>query len=149
IHLWDVATGQEVRKFRTGGYPVIHLAFTGNGKWLVSSGWGDRDGAPVEVWAVATGKRVRELSAAQDRNNNARGSVPVALTPDGKLLATAGPDHAVVLFELATGQEVRRLKGHKGPVTALAFAPDSQALVSGSQDTTLLLWRLAAPQESQ
>jgi hypothetical protein len=148
IHLWDVATGREVRCFRPGAYPVIYLAFTGNGKWLVSSATAS-GGSPVEVWTVATGQRFREFAAAAGRDNNWRESVPIALTPDGKLLATSGADNTVVVWELVTGQEVRRLKGHKGPVTALAFSPDGQALVSGSQDTTLLLWRLSAPESKK
>jgi WD40 repeat protein len=149
IHLYDVASGKEVRKFRPGGYPVIHLAFTGNGKWLVSSAWGVRDSSPVEVWDVGTGKRIRGFPAPQVNDNNWRESVPIALTPDGKVLATAGADNEVVLWEMATGQKVRRLRGHKGPVTALAFAPDGHTLASGSQDTTLLLWRLAVPEDGK
>jgi WD40 repeat protein len=149
IHLWDLATGQLVRKFRTGRYPVIYLAFTGNGKWLVSSAWRSREGSPIEVWDVATGKLIRDFPAPQVNGNNWRESVPIALTPDGKLLATAGADNEVVLWELATGARVRRLRGHKGPVSALAFAPDGHTLVSASHDTTLLLWRLAAPEEKK
>jgi WD40 repeat protein len=144
IYLWDVATGQEELRFRPGGYPVIHLAFTGDGNSLVSSTCLS-DGSTVEVWTVAKGKRVHEFPAAADGGNNSwRGSAPIALTQDGKLLATSAPGHIVVVRDVTTGQEIRRLSGHKGPITALAFSPDGQTLASGSQDTTILLWSLAA-----
>jgi WD40 repeat protein len=81
------------------------------------------------VWTVVTGKRVHEFAAALDGGNNSwRGSAPIALTRDGKLLATSGPDNTIVVRELATGTEIRRLRGHKGPVTALAFTPDGLTL---------------------
>src|SRR5262249_23504353 len=38
--------------------------------------------------------------------------------------------------------EVRRLKGHAGPVAAIAFTPDGQSAVSGGTDRTLRLWQL-------
>lgn len=149
IHLWDTTTGEEVRKFRPGVYPVIYLAFSGDGKSLVSSTAGS-NGSLVEVWTVATGRRIHEIHAGPEGGNNSwRGSAPIALTGDGKLLATSGADHAVVLFELATGKEVRRLRGHKGPITALAFTPDGQTLASGSQDTTVLLWKLATSEQTE
>jgi WD40 repeat protein len=143
IYLWDVATGQEERRFRPGDYPVIHLAFTGDGRSLVSS-TSISSGSTVEVWTVATGKRVHEFAAAPDGGNNSwRGAAPIALTQDGKLLATSAPGPIIVVRDVTTGQEIRRLRGHKGPITALAFSPDGQTLASGSQDTTILLWSLA------
>jgi WD40 repeat protein len=36
----------------------------------------------------------------------------------------------------------RRLGGHGGPVTSVAFSPDGHSLVSGSEDGTLVLWNL-------
>jgi hypothetical protein len=73
----------------------------------------------------------------------------VALSPDGKLLATGdadgygiyqGIDHAVRLWDLWTGKEVDQLRGHIGAVTDLAFSADGRVLVSASVDTTLLVW---------
>src|SRR5262249_5137673 len=63
-----------------------------------------------------------------------------AFHPDGTRLATAGRDGAVWLWDVARGQEVARLPGHKSYVWSLAFSPDGKTLASASGDTTVRLW---------
>jgi WD40 repeat protein len=64
----------------------------------------------------------------------------LALSPDGKQLATAGFDGAVRLWNAESGQEVRTLSGHAGPVYCVAFSADGQSLVSCGDDKTVRLW---------
>jgi WD40 repeat protein len=40
------------------------------------------------------------------------------------------------------------LEGHEGPVTNVAFSPDSQRIVTGSSDRTLKLWNVSTGQET-
>ncbi|XXX81942.1 pentapeptide repeat-containing protein [Sorangium sp. So ce134] len=63
----------------------------------------------------------------------------VAISPDGMLLASA---HAswIVLWDMATGSALRRLDGHSDWVTSLAFGPEGDTLVSGSEDCSVRLW---------
>src|SRR5262249_51960670 len=68
--------------------------------------------------------------------------------PDGRTLATAGEDHAVKLWDVTTGQERCTLKGHQGPVVAVAFAPDGNTLASGGEDNTVRLWPAAVDAEA-
>lgn len=58
------------------------------------------------------------------------------------LLATGNAFGVVVLWELETGAELRRLSGHAGTVSALAFSPDGKLLASGSSDRTIKLWNV-------
>ena len=46
----------------------------------------------------------------------------------------------ILLWDVATGEEVARLKGHTNYVWSLAFSPDGKTLVSGSGDGTVRLW---------
>ncbi len=39
-----------------------------------------------------------------------------------------------------TGIALRTLEGHSGPVSSVAFSPDGQRVVSGSDDQTVRLW---------
>jgi WD40 repeat protein len=67
----------------------------------------------------------------------------LAFSPDGKLLATAGFDNVVKLWEWPSGKEVRTLAGHTGPVYCVAFHPGGALLASGSLDKTIRLWNVA------
>lgn len=63
----------------------------------------------------------------------------VALSPDGKILASAEYG-AIHLWEVATGRERRRFEGHRGTAYSLAFSMDGSLLASGGNDRTALVW---------
>jgi WD40 repeat protein len=67
----------------------------------------------------------------------------VAFSPDGRLLATAGEDHMVRLWDVATKRRVASLAGHTDIVRQVAFSRDGRLLVSGSWDRSVRLWDVA------
>jgi WD40 repeat protein len=73
---------------------------------------------------------------------------PQAISPDGTLFA-AGADNSIRLWDVATGRELSPLRGHHGVVQSLAFFPDGKRLLSGSSDTTALVWELSTVQGRQ
>jgi WD40 repeat protein len=69
----------------------------------------------------------------------------LAISPDGKTLATGGFDNLIKLWEIGSDgslKPMKELKGHTGPVYAVAFHPREPLLVSGSQDKTAKVWNL-------
>jgi WD40 repeat protein len=44
------------------------------------------------------------------------------------------------VWDIATGKRLTTLAGHDAPVSALAFSPNGQRLLSGSHDRTVILW---------
>lgn len=70
----------------------------------------------------------------------------LAWSPDGELLACAS-SKTVRLYEVATGRELRCLRGHNGWVLSVAFSPDGQTLVSGSSDNSVRLHEVATGRE--
>jgi WD40 repeat protein len=66
----------------------------------------------------------------------------IAFAPDGRTLAWAEHSGVVHWLELATWSERQTLSGHTGAVNQIAFTADGKRLISGSGDTTALVWDL-------
>lgn len=124
VVLWDVATGQEIRKLdqRAG-----MLAFSRDGKMLATAL--DRE---IIVWDVATGKKVRELQ------HPAVITAPPAFSPDGKTLASADASKKITFWEVASGQPRLRTVDFYWHITALAFTADGKSLVAAHRAIQLL-----------
>ncbi|MBI5929584.1 MAG: protein kinase [Chloroflexi bacterium] len=64
----------------------------------------------------------------------------VAFSPDGKLLASAGQDGRIILWDAVTHQRIREFTGMTGAVNGVAFSPDGKLLALGGTDALLYLW---------
>ncbi|MGD1809513.1 eIF2A-related protein [Dapis sp. BLCC M126] len=70
----------------------------------------------------------------------------VALSPDGKTIATASNDKTARLWDADTGQELSTLL-HQDRVRAVAFSPDGKTIATASNDKTARLWDADTGQE--
>jgi WD40 repeat protein len=52
-------------------------------------------------------------------------------------------DKKLKLWKVSTGECLKTLKGHSGPVLSVCFSKDDKLVVIGSADTTLRLWNVS------
>ncbi|HEY2783378.1 MAG TPA: hypothetical protein VGJ05_00245 [Fimbriiglobus sp.] len=124
---------------------VSGVAFSADGRRILTCGG---DGA-AKIWTVADDAKLTLLLALEQpvaTTPNAPPPAPLSaavFSPDGKLVAAAGADGVVRLWDALTGRETRSLRGHTDWVTALAFAPDGRGLLAASVDKTARLFELS------
>jgi RNA polymerase sigma factor (sigma-70 family) len=139
--LWDATRGKLLHSFAGHRHPIHSLAFSADGAVVFSTG-GLRD-EPVYEWRADTGElRGQRGDKAKWPPGLPSRASRLALSPDGKLLASDSYDQTIRLWDAASGEEVRSCRGHTGNILSLAWSADGRTLFSSSfwDDPTLRLW---------
>jgi WD40 repeat protein len=99
--LWDVAAGKTMHVLE-GHRGFVNAVVFLRDKTLATGG---EDGT-IRLWDVATGRQLRQIAAhdmgRRDDGDRRRDVFALALSPDGKRLASAGRDTAVKVWDVAT-----------------------------------------------
>src|SRR5207244_4265630 len=100
------------------------------GRRLFSAGWD----TTARVWDTESCEPIILL------NSHATQVLSLALSPDGKLLATSDSADAIHVWDTVHYRPLHVLRGHDGEVRCLAFNADGTRLASGGEDRVILLW---------
>jgi WD40 repeat protein len=125
ITLWNVRTGAGLGSFGLGS----DLALTPDGT-LVASG--------LEVWDVATRKRVASMEADPEADE-----LSVAFSPNGLTVAVGGYGRFVRLWDVKTRTLVHELDTGGTGATALEFSADGSVLAVSGFEPVATLWDVA------
>ena len=115
------------------------LAFSPDGSILASGcrGTGNTGStfiAEVYLWDVAGGKELRHFPAHQGWVS------AVSFSPDGRTLATTGPEPMIRLWDVATGREVFPQSGHRSGIRNLVVSPADATIFTAGTDGTIRHW---------
>lgn len=73
----------------------------------------------------------------------------MAYSPDGRYVASGGQDNTIIIWDLYSRKELRKLIGHTFYVNYISYSPDGKFLASGSSDGTIRIWNVETGDELQ
>ena len=123
---WDLEAGTKELIYQTPeNVPVHALRFSNSGKYLA---FGD-DRGEVILWDMSNNLPYTDLTAHFSRVND------VAFSPDDLLFASASWDGTVEIWDMKHINDLPiRLTDHNDWVSAIAFSPEADYLITGSND---------------
>lgn len=131
--VFEAATNKRLLTLtRDEDHPLAAAAFSPNGEFLIANALDEKKVHALECWNMRSRERVWSV-----KHDPTIGDI--VFSPDGKLVASA-EYHVVSLWTPDSGKKLAEFRGHRDFVRCLAFSPDGRRLVSGSQDTTILVW---------
>ncbi|MEP6754703.1 MAG: WD40 repeat domain-containing protein [Chthonomonadales bacterium] len=134
IRFWD-SDGKESANFMAHDGAVNCLIYLSDGR-VISGG----DDNCVKVWSI-DGLLDSTFQSPPEKTAHSKPVLCLALSPNGKVLASGGADRLVRFWNPATGKLLQSIPAHNGSVKSLAWSPDGQTLASGGADRLVQLWR--------
>ena len=132
VTLWRSRDQSVIGELRGPVDEVDSLVFSHDGRLLAATG----NAPETVVWNVASRKIVRLLGPA-----GGGGASGVAISPDDRLVATAGVDGIVRVYELTTGREIGRDRA-TGSFQDLDFSPDGKLLAAAGLVPEIVIWNV-------
>jgi WD40 repeat protein len=154
--IWDVRSGRlEATLVRPKEFEyddgVGNVVFSTDGKTLITSG-----SYTIYLWDVADAKLRSNLIDPKltlfpsfwnklKESSHSDSIYTLALSPDGRILASGSRDTTLKLWDVTTGELKAILGGYKGwtnkgRIWLIAFSPNGQIVATGSDDKTVKLW---------
>lgn len=127
VVIWDLASRQRAYTMELKE-TVTSLAFYPAGGSIVI---GTKDSS-IAIWNYRN-NRIRLIKTDND-------VLAVAVSPDGKLIASGGQDKNVTTWDTNNGARLHTMTGHSNDVTALLFSPGGKQILSAGTDKKIIIW---------
>jgi serine/threonine protein kinase/WD40 repeat protein len=128
VKFWDLNTNELLRAIETRSY-ITDIQFSPDGRRLAVSD-------SLRGFCVLDASSLTELGGLRSEPQHVS---KLAMYRD-EILATAGGDDRIVLWDMESGNRLDTLVGHEGDVRDMAFSHDGMSLASSAADGTLRLW---------
>lgn len=137
LFLWDVETGDVLKKVTAHAQPVYDVAFSPDGKTIATccGDWTEAKPGRVKLWKTES---LTEIARLDGHKTAVRSAV---FDPDGSRLASVSEDGVIRLWDVATQTELAVLRNSTG-ARPLDWSPDGKLLAAGLHDGTTNVWDL-------
>jgi WD40 repeat protein len=125
------------------GFPdkVIKMDLSADSRFLVVQCSWDTLENTIQVWELPSSQNGGEASKKMSL------TMPVErywrdahISPDNKKLAMSHDDEPITLWSVETGEKLRTFDSHNGGVRNIVWSPDSELIMTASQDGNMVLW---------
>lgn len=134
IRLWNTGDGKELANQEAHADTIRALQFASE-EVLISAS----NDKTLRVWNVGSGRgamlEYKSNIVAHDRPVTA-----IALSPDGKTIASVSEDAFLKTWQRDSGGLTHRVRAGDGPILAVAFSPDGKTIATGDESGKIKLW---------
>lgn len=144
VKIWDLNSKKDIQTLKGNPTETKGLVY-GKTEVFVSTGKWNKEKkvweGEIKIWDAKGGKAGKSLKG------HAAAIEFVAVSKDGKFLATASEDKTVIIWDVAAGKDTQTIKGHTETVNSVSFSPDGKQVVTTSADKTVRVWDIAGAKE--
>lgn len=137
VEIQNAKTRKQIHQLQGHSGNVNRVLFSNSGDRLFAAAGEPGLYGEVKIWDTKNWKLIRTIKGHNDS------LYALAVSPNGKILATGGYNQEIYLWNLENGKQLNFLKGHNGAINDLEFRPDGKMLASASGDRTIKLWDVA------
>ena len=142
VSVRDATTGEERQRHK---FAMVNTAYaSADGRRALSAS----TNGTAFIWMIESGKIVQDFShkaSVDDIVWSPEARVNDAIwSPDERQVATAGEDGTIRVWDVETGDELKRFDAHPDGVTALSWAADGARLASAGKDGLGRVWQASA-----
>jgi WD40 repeat protein len=135
IAIWDMPSGEFVKRIAGFAHAVVAVAFSADGKLCATAGGEPTGTGEIKVFDVDSWKEITDI-----KNGHSDTVYGICFGPEGKMLASASADKFIKVWEIPSGKFVKSFEGHTHHVLDVGWMADGKLLASAGGDNTVKIW---------